>query len=119
MDLDILAPARPLLPDERGYFGKFGGRYVPEILIPNLEELAASFAEARASADFWSVYLKELREFSGRPSALTPCRNLSKELGGARIYLKREDLNQTGAHKINNVIGQGLFAKMLGKTRVI
>jgi tryptophan synthase beta chain len=119
MDLESLLPKKPLLPDERGYFGKYGGRYVPEILIPNLEELASAFEKARATPDFWNLYVKELREFSGRPSAITPCRNLSQELGGAQIFLKREDLNQTGAHKINNVIGQGFFAKMLGKKRVI
>ena len=114
-----LMPKKPLLPDERGYFGAYGGRYVPEILIPNIEQLSNAFEQARSSEDFWRVYLQELREFSGRSTPITPCRNLSKYLGGAQIFLKREDLNQTGAHKVNNVIGQGLLAKMLGKKRII
>jgi tryptophan synthase beta chain len=116
---EIYFPKKPLLPDERGYFGAYGGRYVPEILIPNIEQLSNAFEQARSSEDFWRVYLQELREFSGRSTPITPCRNLSKYLGGAQIFLKREDLNQTGAHKVNNVIGQGLLAKMLGKKRII
>jgi len=112
-------PHNPLLPDEAGYFGNYGGRYVPEILVPNLQQLDAAFKEIRSSKTFWKNYMQELREFSGRATPITPCRNLSKHLGGAQIYLKREDLNHTGAHKINNVVGQGLIAKMLGKKRII
>lgn len=112
-------PAKPLLPDARGYFGSFGGRYVPEILVPNLVELAEVFAAVRADSRFWHAYCEELRLFSGRPTPITPLCNLSRYLGGAQIFLKREDLNQTGAHKLNNVIGQGLLTRRLGKTRVI
>lgn len=117
--LPLQPPAAPLLPDDRGYFGAFGGCYVPEILIPNLQQLAAIFAEIRTDKLFWQEYLYELVTFSGRPTPVTYAGNLSKKLGGARIYLKREDLGQTGAHKINNVIGQGLITRRLGKSRVI
>ena len=114
-----LPPEKPLLPDERGYFGGFGGAYVPEILRPNLQELTAAFAEARNDVNFWAEYWRELTTFSGRPTPVTPLPNLSRHLGGAQIFLKREDLGQTGAHKVNNVIGQGLIARRLGKTRII
>jgi len=112
-------PASPLLPDANGFFGEFGGRYVPEVLIPNLEELAKAFDAARADPSFWAAYARELREFSGRPTPITPLPRLSKRLGGANLWLKREDLSQTGAHKVNNVIGQGLLVQRLGKRRVI
>jgi tryptophan synthase beta chain len=112
-------PVDPLLPDARGYFGRYGGRYVPEILIPNLEELDAAFAAVRGDRGFWRDYVRELREFSGRPTPVTFARNLTAALGGAQIFIKREDLNQTGAHKMNNVIGQGLLAQRLGKRRII
>lgn len=112
-------PKNPLLPDARGYFGAFGGCYVPEILWPNLQELAGVFAGLVRDATFWQEYVRELQLYSGRPTPVTPLLNLSQRLGGAQLYLKREDLNQTGAHKINNVIGQGLIAKRLGKPRVI
>ncbi len=115
----LTPPARPLLPDARGYFGAYGGCYVPEILWPNLQELAKAFDEARADPKFWQEYVHELTTFSGRPTPVTFAGNLTKELGGARIYIKREDLNQTGAHKVNNVIGQGLLARRLGKKRII
>jgi tryptophan synthase beta chain len=107
------------LPDARGYFGAFGGCYVPEILMPNMRELDRAFQTARQDAAFWSQYVTELATFSGRPTPVTYCGNLTRALGGAKIYLKREDLGQTGAHKVNNVIGQGLIAKRLGKTRII
>lgn len=110
----------PILPDELGFFsGGFGGRFVPEILRPNLKELEAAFYQAIGDAEFWQEYCSELAQFSGRPTPLTFAQNLSRHLGGARIFLKREDLNQTGAHKVNNVIGQGLLMRRLGKTRVI
>jgi tryptophan synthase beta chain len=112
-------PVKPLLPDARGYFGAYGGCYVPEILVPNLRELAQAFEEIRADRGFWYEYVRELQLFSGRPTPVTPLCNLTRHLGGAQIFLKREDLNQTGAHKLNNVVGQGLLAKRLKKTRVI
>lgn len=112
-------PAAPLLPDARGYFGAFGGAYVPEILVPNLRELTRAFDEARGSRAFWQAYIKELATFSGRPTPVTYLGNLSRALGGAQIYMKREDLSQTGAHKVNNVIGQGLIVKKLGKKRLV
>jgi tryptophan synthase beta chain len=117
--LPLAPPAAPLLPDARGYFGAFGGCYVPEILIPNLQQLAAVFEDIRRDPEFWREYVHELATFSGRPTPVTFCSNLSARLGGARIYLKREDLGQTGAHKVNNVIGQGLITRRLGKKRVI
>ncbi len=106
------------LPDTRGRFGTFGGRYVPEILIPALEELAGAWAELRADPAFQGELDALLADYVGRPSALTFAPRLSEETG-YRIYLKREDLNHTGAHKINNTIGQLLLAKRLGKSRVI
>ena len=117
--LPLTPPTSPLLPDERGYFGAYGGAYVPEILVPNVRELSRAFDDARASPDFWRTYVHELATFSGRPTPMTFLGNLTRALGGARIYMKREDLGQTGAHKINNVIGQGLIARKLGKTRLV
>ncbi len=112
-------PAAPLLPDARGYFGAYGGAYVPEILVPNVRELARAFDEARGSPEFWRDYTRELATFSGRPTPVTYLGNLTAALGGAKLYMKREDLGQTGAHKVNNVIGQGLIARKLGKTRLV
>ena len=106
------------LPDERGRFGPYGGRYVPEVLIPALDELAAAWAELREDPGFRGELSALLRDYVGRPSPLTYAARLSEELG-YRIYLKREDLNHTGAHKINNTIGQVLLARRLGKSRVI
>ncbi len=106
-------------PDARGRFGPFGGRYVPETLIPALDALTVAYAEARADAGFQAELARYLRDYVGRPSLLYRAGNLSRRLGGARIYLKREDLNHTGAHKINNTIGQGLLAKRMGVRRVI
>lgn len=102
-----------------GYFGEFGGRYVPEILLPALVELETMFYELRDDPNFWQEYLTLTQEFSGRPTPLTPLRRLSKELGGAQIWLKREDLNHSGAHKVNNVLGQGILVQRMGKKRVI
>ena len=112
-------PRHPLTPDSRGYFGEFGGCYVPEILVPNLQELGKVFQDILTDSSFWRDYTSELVQFSGRPTPVTFAKNLTAEVGGAAIYIKREDLNQTGAHKINNVIGQGLVAKRLGKKQVI
>lgn len=106
-------------PDARGRFGRFGGRYVPETLIPALDALTSAYAEARADAEFQANLQLYLRDYVGRPSLLYRAENLSRRLGGARIYLKREDLNHTGAHKINNTIGQALLAKRMGVKRVI
>jgi tryptophan synthase beta chain len=107
------------LPDARGRFGRFGGRYVPETLIPALDELEAAYAAARKDPEFLAELDTLLREFVGRPSGLYFAENLTKRAGGAKIYLKREDLNHTGAHKINNCLGQALLAKRMGKKRII
>lgn len=109
----------PVLPDAQGFFGQFGGTYVPEILHPNLEQLSNEFTAIVNDSFFWKEFTTELQEYSGRPTPITFAKNLTDHIGGAKIYLKREDLNQTGAHKINNVIGQGLLMKRLGKSRVI
>ena len=109
----------PRVPDERGRFGAFGGRYVPETLLSALEELDAAYALARADASFLLELDKLLREFVGRPTQLTPAPRLSQHAGGAAIWLKREDLAHTGAHKINNALGQALLAKRMGKSRII
>jgi len=101
-----------------GHFGIFGGRYVPETLMPALLELEAAYKEIRFDKEFWSEVDGYLTDYVGRPSPLYFAANLSEELG-AKIYLKREDLNHTGAHKVNNVIAQGLMAKRLGKKKVI
>jgi tryptophan synthase beta chain len=107
------------LPDQFGHFGPYGGSFVPETLMHPLEELKAAYAEARADAAFNQEYQRILREFVGRPTPVTHAARLSEHLGGAQIYLKREDLNHTGAHKINNAVGQILLAKRMGKNRII
>jgi tryptophan synthase beta chain len=107
-----------MMPDARGRFGRFGGRYVPEILIPALDELSNAWAELRDDTGFRGELDALLRDYVGRPSALTHASRLSDELG-YRIWLKREDLNHTGAHKINNTLGQVLLARRLGKRRII
>ena len=103
----------------KGMFGDFGGSYVPENLTPVLEEIAAEYEKCRCSTVFREEYLTLLKDYVGRPSALTECKNLTAKNGGARIFLKREDLNHTGAHKINNCIGQALLAKKMGKKKII
>jgi tryptophan synthase beta chain len=105
-------------PDETGRFGEFGGRFVPETLVPACEELEAGFSEAWADPMFRSELDSVLCEYAGRPSILTECHNLGGQLG-IRLVLKREDLNHTGSHKINNVLGQALLAKRMGKTRLV
>lgn len=102
-----------------GYFGSYGGAFVPEILRTTLDQLEAAFADARQDPAFWNEFLSVMRSYSCRPTPITYLDNLSRELRGPRIYLKREDLNQTGAHKINNVMGQGLLVQRMGKKRVI
>mgnify|MGYP001557308769 FL=1 len=106
-------------PDELGFFGKFGGCYMPESLMPALQELEQAFNTVRQKPEFWAEYQQILTDFVGRPSPLFYAKNLTAYAGGARIYLKREDLNHTGAHKINNCVGQILLAKFMGKTRII
>ena len=107
------------LPDARGYYGQFGGRFVPETIIPALDELEAAYAEAMADEQFHRQLAHLQRTYTGRPTPITHARRLSETLGGAQIYLKREDLAHTGAHKINNALGQGLLAKRMGKQRII
>lgn len=106
-------------PDDLGFFGKFGGCYMPESLMPALQELEHAFNTVRYKPEFWTEYQQILTDFVGRPSPLFYAKNLTAYAGGARIYLKREDLNHTGAHKINNCVGQILLAKFMGKTRII
>jgi len=108
-----------LAPDSRGRFGPYGGRYVPETLVAPLEELERAYAEARLDPSFEVELDSMLRNFAGRPTPLQFASRLTEQFGGARIYLKREDLLHTGAHKINNCIGQGLLAVRMGKRRVI
>jgi tryptophan synthase beta chain len=107
------------VPDQYGRFGAFGGKYVPETLMNALAELEAAFADAQADPAFRKELGDLLREYAGRPTPLTYADKLTEHLGGARIYLKREDLNHTGAHKLNNALGQGLLAKRMGKTSII
>jgi tryptophan synthase beta chain len=106
-------------PDARGHFGPYGGTFVAETLIHALDELKAAYEHYRQDSAFMAEYRSELAHFVGRPSPVYHAARLSRELGGAQIYLKREDLNHTGAHKINNTIGQALLARRMGKPRVI
>jgi tryptophan synthase beta chain len=107
------------LPDTQGHFGQYGGRYVPETLMHPLQELEAEYFRAQQDAEFQRELSYYLREFCGRPTPLYFAERLTRDLGGAKIYLKREDLLHTGAHKINNAIGQILLARRMGKTRII
>jgi len=107
------------MPDERGHFGIYGGKFVAETLMEPLEELRQAYEKVKHDADFQAQFDADLAHYVGRPSPLYHAERWSRELGGAQIYLKREDLNHTGAHKINNTIGQALLAKYMGKTRVI
>jgi tryptophan synthase beta chain len=106
-------------PDARGRFGAYGGVYVAETLMAALDELNAEYARAKADPAFWQEYHHELKHFVGRPSPIYHAKRWSEQLGGAQIYFKREDLNHTGAHKVNNTIGQALLARRMGKKRVI
>jgi tryptophan synthase beta chain len=110
---------RKILPDQRGYFAEFGGKYVPETLMPALSELEIAYREARGDEDFQRDLQYYFENYIGRPSPLYYAKRLTEELGGAKIYLKREDLNHTGAHKINNTIGQVLLARKMEKKRII
>jgi tryptophan synthase beta chain len=107
------------LPDKKGHFGEFGGRYVPETLMPALLELEQAYNHFRHDREFRQEFDYYLRQYVGRPNPLYFAEKLTRKLGGAKIYLKREDLNHTGAHKVNNTIGQGLLARRMGKKRVI
>ena len=106
-------------PDEKGHFGIYGGRYVAETLMPALLELEEAYAEAQKDPEFYREFEYYLKNYVGRPSPLYYAERLSEELGGAKIYLKREDLNHTGAHKVNNTVGQILLARRMGKKKVI
>ncbi len=114
-----LTERSPSDPDAGGHFGAFGGRYVPEALMAVIEETTAEYEKARADDGFLNELDRLHRDYSGRPSPLYEAKRLSEHAGGARIFLKREDLNHTGSHKINNVLGQALLAQRMGKTRVI
>lgn len=103
----------------RGYYDQFGGAFIPEILVPTFDELEQAYLEAKGDPAFWQEYRTLMASYSGRPTPLTRADNLSNHFGGAQIYVKREDLNHTGAHKANNVMGQGLLTRRMGKTRVI
>src|SRR5918998_6226172 len=107
------------LPDAQGRFGQFGGRYAPETLMPALAELKPAYAESRRDPKFRDVLDRLSRDYVGRPTPLTYAPNLTAQAGGARIFLKREDLAHTGSHKINNAVGQALLAQRMGKRRII
>ncbi|MBN1610969.1 MAG: tryptophan synthase subunit beta [Polyangiaceae bacterium] len=103
----------------RGYYSDFGGAFVPEVLVATFDELTRAFDAARSDPSFWAQYEALMSSYSCRPTPLTYAENLTRHFGGARIYIKREDLNHTGAHKLNNVMGQGLLVRRMGKSRVI
>ena len=118
----MTTPTQPLSvtqPDAGGHFGPYGGRYVPEILMAPLEELEGAYLEARADVAFQAELHDLLTNYAGRPTPLYHAKRLSGMLGGAKIYIKREDLLHTGAHKINNCLGQALLARRMGKKRII
>lgn len=106
-------------PGKEGYYGDYGGTFLPEILHTTIEDLKTAFREAKDDPAFWDEFVTLMQQYSGRPTPVSHLANLSQKLGGAQIYIKREDLNHTGSHKINNVMGQGLLVKRMGKTRVI
>src|SRR5215203_6176134 len=117
--VQVMPTAAATLPDARGRFGRFGGQFAPETLMPTLAELVAAYEEARADPAFQAEIDRLAEHYVGRPTPLYEAKRLSAESGGARIFLKREDLAHTGAHKINNALGQALLAKRMGKPRVI
>jgi len=102
----------------RGYYGDFGGAFLPEILVATFDELEAQFEAIKNDPTFWDTYVHLMSSYSCRPTPLTFARNLTDHFNGAKIYIKREDLNHTGAHKANNVMGQGLLVQKMGKKRV-
>ena len=105
--------------DRHGYYGRFGGAFMPEILVATLAQVEREFYAAKSDPDFWAEYISLMSTYSCRPTPLTFAENLTRYFGGAKIYIKREDLNHTGAHKANNVMGQGLLVRRMGKSRVI
>ncbi|GAG09839.1 unnamed protein product, partial [marine sediment metagenome] len=107
------------LPDSHGYFEQFGGKFVPETLMPALDELETAYEEAKRDLSFWAEFDSLSRDYAGRPTPLYFAERLTKRCGGAQIFLKREDLLHTGAHKINNALGQGLLARRMRKQRII
>ncbi len=119
MSTSILEPIGSSVPDSLGHFGPFGGRFVPETLIPALDELSAEYARAQIDPAFLAELSGLNRDYIGRPTPLYFAERLTEELGGGRIYIKREDLCHTGAHKINNAIGQAILARRMGKKRII
>ena len=119
MSIENLESKLENLPDARGKFGPYGGRYVPETIVPVLEDVTDAFEEFRNDVAFRGEYEHLLKTYVGRPTPLTHAQRLSEHLGGAQIYLKREDLTHTGAHKINNALGQALLAKRMGRKRII
>jgi tryptophan synthase beta chain len=104
---------------DRGYYSRFGGCFIPEVLVQTFEQLISAFEDAKRDPAFWAEYVRLVGSYSGRPTPLTFAGNLTRHFGGAQIYVKREDLNHTGAHKANNVLGQGLLVQRMGKSRVI
>ena len=106
-------------PDKTGHFGKFGGQFAPETLMHALEELNSFYMNIKDQKEFKNTLSKLLKTYVGRPTPIYFASNLTKQLGGAKIYLKREDLSHTGAHKINNALGQGLLTQQMGKNRII
>ena len=113
-------PTQPIAPDSSGYYGDYGGMFIPEILRTTFDELIAAFYKAKADPEFWQSYVEVMQNYSCRPTPVTPLENFAKSLGGKfQIFCKREDLNHTGAHKANNVMGQGLLVQRMGKQRVI
>ena len=123
MSKDVTAPPMKdiigSVPDSRGHFGVYGGKFVSETLMVPLDELRVAYEKYIQDADFIKELDEDLRQYVGRPSPLYFAERWTKKLGGAQIYLKREDLNHTGAHKVNNTVGQALLAKRMGKTRII
>ena len=113
-------PTQTITPDSSGYYGDYGGMFIPEILRTTFDELIAAFYKAKADPEFWQSYVEVMQNYSCRPTPVTPLENFAKSLGGKfQIFCKREDLNHTGAHKANNVMGQGLLVQLMGKQRVI
>src|ERR671932_256426 len=113
------ATARPEWPDATGHFGVYGGRFVPEALVAALDELTAAYEAMRVDPVFLAEFAALQRDYTGRPSPVTEVARFAEHAGGARVLLKREDLNHTGSHKINNVLGQALLTRRMGKQRVI
>ena len=116
---EILTESLTVMPDESGHFGRYGGRFVAETLMGPLEELELAYHNYARDPEFLAEFEHELKQYVGRPSPLYHAEHWSRKLGGAQIYLKREDLNHTGAHKVNNTVGQALLARRMGKRRVI